>query len=113
MSNERGQIAFESLMLVSFIFIGVVFLLSLYLQIADATVAVYVAKSGAIEKINEADAPFVIQGIVFGEENNGSTIDINIDFSPDGIGLDSNAFADTEQIIVNRTKYQSASINPV
>jgi hypothetical protein len=113
MSNERGQIAFESLMLVSFIFIGVVFLLSLYLQIGDATVALFVAKSGAIEKINEADTPFVIQGIVFQEQDNGRRIDINIDFAPDGIGLDANSFADTAQTIVNRTKYQTAIINPV
>lgn len=113
MSDSRAQASFEAMFLITIVFIGILFIFSLFFQVSDATVAMQMAKIAVIEKLGSLDRFYAIERIDFLETGDGRGIVLNVSINPRDHGLSSASFAEDQNKIAEKTKYETATINPV
>ncbi|MFA6320087.1 MAG: hypothetical protein WCX66_04140 [archaeon] len=72
----KGQIAFESMLLLLIVITSVSLITSLYFQIHDETLAITYARIGTLEEINKSNEEILIEKISY--EKNPPTIKIKL-----------------------------------
>jgi hypothetical protein len=77
--NQRGQIAFESLLILSIILTFTILILSLYTQIHDETVALEYARIGALEELSKQKENIIIEKIEIQRKEQIPIITITLD----------------------------------
>ena len=106
--NMKGQVSFESLILLVFIITVTAYIGSLYLQTHDTTLATAIIRSELSAQINSLDGDFIISQIEF-TKNTSPTFDINtIPNTLDDTNFD---LTTVETLVNNATKFSGTVIN--
>ncbi len=112
--SAKAQSSFEALLLLSLIFVGILFIFSVFFQVKNSTTAMELAKIAAVEKISALPGFHYIERIDFVESptQTGMEITLTIKILPVGHGLTSESFSEEQEFIRQQTKYETVTINP-
>lgn len=120
MLNEKAQLNIEIFILLSFLFIAILYIPIEFMKSNDTTLAMEIVRTEAVKKLSEDTRTrsyfYYVANVTFEEKNNGQNLDLNVT-----IGKDINApvqpfvgadFATTATYIADRTKYSIVTIIP-
>jgi len=115
MLDRKAQSSFEALLLLALIFLGALYIFSLFFQLSDATLAMQLAKIAVMEKLSALNKFYSIQKIDFAEKSTqtGTDIELTVSIFPTDHGLTESSFSSEQALIAGKTKYQNAKIKPV
>ncbi len=80
--KTKGQIAFESLLVLLIVISAVIMITTLYLQFHNETVALGYARTGALEELSKQEKNIIIEKITVQKNATTSVITINVDKTP-------------------------------
>ena len=114
-AGKKGQSSVETLLLLTIVFTGMLFVFSIYLNTSDSTTALEIARLAVIEKLSGKKEFFHIDSITFSETEgaNGKEITVNVKIIPETHLLNSGSFAEASSLIAEKTRYEKAVIRPV
>lgn len=107
--NKKGQSSIEALILVTIVFIGILYLYSLFFTTNDSSLAAEIAKTEAIQKLATLNKFFYIEKIGILEKG-AQEIEITVTILPPGHGLTESDFIKAQTVIQQKTKYKTATI---
>jgi hypothetical protein len=116
MYNRKGQASIEALLLLAIVFIGLLFIFSMFFQISDSSTALQLTKADLLEKLGSRDSFYALEKMSYVELNEGTEIIISLQITPETHKF---TFGDFDgpgkiaDIIKQKTKYESVTINPL
>jgi uncharacterized protein (UPF0333 family) len=112
---QKGQVSFEALFITLIVLTSAMFMITLYLQTHDVTVATSIARTDFLSQVNSFDERATIRTVrVISDNNVPGTIEAEITILTNPMSLNESNFDDeklneTKQKIINSTKFNKVT----